>query len=147
MVREALSGASDTRKLLKRVQRLGQVLAVDPGAGSGSRLAPLPAIAGTVAKLAPDRRRLFEVLIGQVVNAYDLVEDSGLAGAIDAAFSGLAAPFRVSDRHDPANPGFQCMGSPSSQALVRDCRVRRVPGHEDGQALARSRNFMQGRRA
>lgn len=89
MVRDAFTSA-EVRKAPKRITRLGLILQSDrgregaPSAAEAKRLAALPATARMVAALGDKgKRELFNLIVAQFVEAYNLHQDTELAVYFD----------------------------------------------------------------
>lgn len=92
MVREAMLEGADVKKAPKRITRLGLILKSDKGRKDwGSSIAALKDTAKAVANLESGRRELFGVMISQFIEAYNLRQDTELAGNIDTDCAAMIA--------------------------------------------------------
>jgi len=93
MIREAFLPHADAKKVPKRLTRFGLILAgKGPSMVDPKRLAVLPRTADRIATLQPAARsELFGIMFSEFAEAYNLVQDRGLAALFDTEAAAMIA--------------------------------------------------------
>ncbi|MBS0348183.1 MAG: hypothetical protein JSR69_17190 [Proteobacteria bacterium] len=91
MVRDAFMPKADVAKAPKRILRFGLILAA-PGADAAPGIGELPGTQGIVAAMSkPWRRELYAIMLSDMIEAYNLRQDDGLAERFDGLCAEIIA--------------------------------------------------------